>query len=88
MAPFICCCCSPSLKMIMKHLTHKHWHVIASHGEEQWLVEQIIDERWQSQGNQYLVHWVGLGQEEDHWLPSHGLADIVAQNDWLGMLME
>ena len=52
-------------------------------GEEEWLVDQILDECVQGKGHQYLVCWCGWGPKEDRWLPGHELADIEALDIWL-----
>jgi hypothetical protein len=43
--------------------------VLTKDGEEEWVIESIIDERWRGRGMQYLVKWVGYRDEENRWLP-------------------
>ena len=38
-------------------------------GEEEWEVEQILDERKQGQTQQYLIHWKGYLSAHDLWEP-------------------
>lgn len=51
--------------------------------EEEYLVDRILDEWRRGQGSQYLVHWLGYGPEEDHWLAGHELSDCEALDVWL-----
>jgi hypothetical protein len=42
--------------------------IMTQNGTEEFLIEKIIDERRHSKGSQYLVRWLGYGQEHDTWL--------------------
>ena len=57
--------------------------VLTLEGQEEWLIRDIIDERNRGQGRQYLVRWVGWGDEENCWLPRREVADTEALDDWL-----
>ena len=46
-------------------------------GEEEWKVEQILDERKQGQTQQYLIHWKGYLSAHDLWEP---ITDINASD--------
>jgi len=39
--------------------------VLTPNRQEEWLIHDIIDERVCGCGMQYLVHWVGWGDEEN-----------------------
>ena len=49
-------------------------------GEEEWEVEQILDERKQGQTQQYLIRWKGYSSAHDSWEPSTGInaPDLIA----------
>lgn len=57
--------------------------VITSDGEEEWLVERIIDSRRVGRSFQYLVRFTGYGPEEDQWLPGQELWENAALTVWL-----
>jgi hypothetical protein len=57
--------------------------VITPMGEEEWLIDHIINECVCGHSQQFLVQWCGWGAEEDCWLPGHKLRDTQALNDWL-----
>lgn len=46
-----------------------HGPVVTPDGEEEWLIDHIVDQRTRGRGQQYLVRWIGWGPEEDRWLP-------------------
>jgi hypothetical protein len=56
--------------------------VLMENGEEEWAVEKIIDERRRGRGKQYLVKWIGYGDEENRWLPGRDLDDCEALDRW------
>jgi hypothetical protein len=43
--------------------------VVTPDGEEEWLIDRIMDEQTHGKGRQYLVRWHGYDPEEDRWLP-------------------
>jgi Chromo (CHRromatin Organisation MOdifier) domain len=57
--------------------------VITPDGQEEWLIDRILDEWAQDQGRQYLVRWRGWGTEEDRWLPGCELLETEALDRWL-----
>ena len=57
--------------------------VITPEGEQEWLIERILDERVRGRGHQFLVRWRGWGAEEDRWLPGRELTDTEALDVWL-----
>jgi hypothetical protein len=59
--------------------------VITEDGEQEWLIDKIIDERTRGQGWQFLVCWRGWGPEEDRCLPRRELDDSVALDNWLAL---
>jgi hypothetical protein len=56
--------------------------VLTADGEEEWTVEEIIDERRRGHGMQYLVRWSGYGEEEDRWLLRRELEKNAALDVW------
>jgi hypothetical protein len=52
-------------------------------GEEEWEIDEIIDERRRGRGVQYLVRWTGHGSEDERWLPGRELAECEALDRWL-----
>ena len=57
--------------------------IITPEGEQEYFVDEIIDEWWKGRGIQYLIRWHGYGPEEDLWLPGSSLKDNTALNVWL-----
>ena len=57
--------------------------IVTSDGLEEYLIEEILDSRRCRKGWQYLVHWMGYGQEHDCWLTGSVLQECVALNEWL-----
>jgi hypothetical protein len=57
--------------------------IITDAGEQEWLIDRILDKRICGKGHQYLVRWHGWGAEEDRWLPGHELTDMEALDVWL-----
>ena len=57
--------------------------VLTERGQEEWLIEQILDKHNHGRGKQYLVQWQGWDAEKDQWLPGHKLEDTEALDDWL-----
>jgi Chromo (CHRromatin Organisation MOdifier) domain len=50
---------------------------------EEFLIDRIIDQRRCGKGFQYLVHWLGMGPEEDEWLPRREIEETEALDRWL-----
>jgi hypothetical protein len=50
--------------------------------EEEWAVEKIIDERKHGHGYQYLVKWIGYGDEENRWLSRQELINCEVLDRW------
>lgn len=61
---------------------------ITVNGEDEWLVDDIIDERKRGRGRQYLVKFTGYGPEGNRWLPGRLLADNEALDRWLSRPMD
>ena len=43
--------------------------VVLEDGQEEHVIERILDERQHRRGWQYLVQWKGYGLGDDEWLP-------------------
>jgi hypothetical protein len=56
--------------------------IVTEFREEEWGVEKIVDERKRGKEKQYLVKWVGYGEEENRWLPRRELEDCQALDEW------
>lgn len=56
--------------------------VVTENGQLENFIEKIIDERRVGRGKQYLVKWVGFGDEDNEWLPRRELEDREALDDW------
>ncbi|KAF8228440.1 hypothetical protein L208DRAFT_1488195, partial [Tricholoma matsutake] len=52
-------------------------------GEDEYYVDQILEEQKWERGTQYLVRWCSYGPEEDWWLPGWELEDCKALDIWL-----
>ncbi|PIL28861.1 hypothetical protein GSI_08907 [Ganoderma sinense ZZ0214-1] len=52
--------------------------IVTADGQEEWLVESILDRRRRGRGFQYLVRWAGYGPEADLWLPGKEVEDLEA----------
>jgi hypothetical protein len=57
--------------------------VVMPSGEEEWLVEEIVDEQKRGRGTQYLVKWCRYGDEENRWVPKCELEQCEALDKWL-----
>jgi hypothetical protein len=57
--------------------------VVLENGEEEHVIERILDERRWGRGWQYLVRWKGYGPGDDEWLPRRELEETVALGEWL-----
>jgi hypothetical protein len=56
--------------------------VLNDSGEEEWLIDEIIDECNRGRGKQYLVSFSGYGPEHNRWLPGRELAEAEALDRW------
>ena len=56
--------------------------VVTEDGEEEVMIDKIVDERVRGRGKQYLVRWVGYGKEHDEWLPGSELSENAALDVW------
>jgi hypothetical protein len=56
--------------------------IVTADGQEEWVVEKIVDERRRGRGIQYLVKWVGYGDEENRWLPRREMLACTALDRW------
>ena len=57
--------------------------VVLANGEEEHVIEKILDDRRRGRGWQYLVRWKGYGQADDEWLTRRELEDTIALDEWL-----
>lgn len=65
--------------------------VVTEDGQEEVMIDKIVDERVRGRGKQYLVRWIGYGKEHDEWLPGSELEDNEALDVWqreLGILVD
>jgi hypothetical protein len=60
--------------------------VVTEEGEEEWLIDRILDQRIRGKGHQYLVRWQGWGHDEDRWISGRELANTEALQLWLDSL--
>jgi len=44
-------------------------------GQEEWIVEKILNKRERADGTQYLVKWEGYSEAESTWEPEDGLGN-------------
>ena len=56
--------------------------IITAAGDEEYLVDRILDERPRGRGKQYLVRWLGYDAGQDSWVPGAALKDCVALDAW------
>jgi hypothetical protein len=56
--------------------------IVMEDGLEEYVVEEIIDSRWQGRGWQFLVRWDRYGPEHDSWLSASALDDCAALDSW------
>ena len=57
--------------------------VMLESGEEEHVIERILDERRRGRGWQYLVRWKGYGPGDDEWLARRELEETIALDEWL-----
>lgn len=57
--------------------------IITDDGEEEWLVDEIIDEKRGRSGMEYLVRYLGYGAEEQRWLRKKDVDELEALDRWL-----
>jgi len=58
--------------------------VLLSNGQEEHVIDRILDERRRGRGWQYLVRWKGYGPGDDEWLPRRDIEETIALDEWLG----
>ncbi|PIL33966.1 hypothetical protein GSI_03674 [Ganoderma sinense ZZ0214-1] len=52
--------------------------IVMADGQEEWLIESILDRCRRGRSFQYLVRWAGYGPEADLWLPGKEVEDLEA----------
>ena len=57
--------------------------VVTPSNQEEWVIQDIVDEWARGQGKQYLVRWTSWGDEENRWLPDQEVANTKALDKWL-----
>ena len=57
--------------------------IVSEDGQQEFLVEHIIDRRRRGRGYQYLVRWKGYGPEHDMWMPRTQVEDLEALDVFL-----
>ena len=62
---------------------HQPRPVVTPSGQEEWVIQDIVDEWARGQGKQYLVRWTSWGDEENRWLPDQEVANTKALDKWL-----
>ena len=55
---------------------------VTIHGEQEFFIDKIINERRRNKKTQYRVRWQGEGPEGDKWLPASELEDCEALDAW------
>lgn len=55
---------------------------VTINGQEEFIVDRIIDQRRRGRGFQYLVRWLNYGPEHDLWIPRRQLENCVALDIW------
>ncbi|THH08959.1 hypothetical protein EW146_g8824 [Bondarzewia mesenterica] len=61
---------------------HRLPPILGPDGQEEWTINEIIDEHSRGCRRQYLVTWKGWGDEDSRWLPAHELSDCAALDHW------
>ena len=57
--------------------------VTLSNGQEEHVIEKILDERRRGRAWQYLVQWKGYGPGDDEWMPRREIEETIALDEWL-----
>lgn len=57
--------------------------VVLPDGQEEHVIERILDERRRGRGWQYLVRWKGYGPGDDEWMARREIEETVALDEWL-----
>jgi hypothetical protein len=57
-------------------------------GEQEYFVDEILDERRRGRGHQDLVRFTGYGPESDLWLPGREVTNCATLDRWLARTME
>ena len=55
---------------------------VVADGEEEYVVDRIVDQRRRGRGLQYRVQWKGYGIGDDSWLSRSRLNDCEALDRW------
>ncbi|GKT35176.1 hypothetical protein ADUPG1_002939 [Aduncisulcus paluster] len=62
----------------------KELREIAANGDEEYLVDCIVDHRGETRDNsEFLVQWVGYDPQENTWEPLSSIRDTVALDKYL-----
>jgi hypothetical protein len=56
--------------------------VVTEDGSEETLIDKIVNARRRGRGIQYLVRWVGFGNDHNEWLSHKALEDTTALDVW------
>lgn len=56
--------------------------ILNEKGEEEYLVEKIVEEKKWGKGRRFLVRWQGYGPEADRWVPGSEMEDTEALDIW------
>ncbi|RXW17197.1 hypothetical protein EST38_g8655 [Candolleomyces aberdarensis] len=51
-------------------------------GEEEWLIDQIVDATTIDYTRWYKVRWLGFGEDRDTWETRHNLRNCIALDRW------
>lgn len=57
--------------------------VVTVDGQDEWMVEKLVDRKRCGRGWRFLVRWVGYGPESDSWIPGSEALELSAYDDWL-----
>jgi hypothetical protein len=57
--------------------------ILLENGNEEHVIDRILDERRRGKGWQYLVRWKGYGPGDDEWLARREIEETVALGEWL-----
>ena len=57
--------------------------VLLVNGQEEHVINRILDERRRGRGYQYLVRWKGYGPGDDEWLAWREVEETITLDEWL-----